>query len=248
MSARPPGVVSGLPNMTPIFSRSWLVKTSAVFDRVTAPVSLRSAWLMSRAWMPTNESPISPSISARGTSAATESTTTTVDAAGADERLGDLERLLAGVGLADEQLVDVDAAGAGVAGIERVLDVDEGGDAALALGLGDDVLADRGLARRLRAEDLGDPAARDAADAEGEVERDRAGRDGVDVLALARAELHDRAAPELLLDRGQGGVDRLAALREGPFRGSLRRFARRSSPSVRHAPHPIHGTARRSGP
>ena len=46
-----------------------------------------------------------------------------------------------------------------------------------ALGLGDDVLADGGLARRLRAEDLGDPAARDAADAEREVERDRAGRD-----------------------------------------------------------------------
>ena len=34
-----------------------------------------------------------------------------VDAAGADERLGDLERLLAGVRLADEELVDVDAAG-----------------------------------------------------------------------------------------------------------------------------------------
>ena len=70
-------MVSGLPNITPIFSRSWLVKTSEVLDRLTAPVSLRSAWLMSRAWMPTNESPISPSISARGTSAATESTTTT---------------------------------------------------------------------------------------------------------------------------------------------------------------------------
>ena len=27
MRARPPGVTSGLPNMTPIFSRSWLVKT-----------------------------------------------------------------------------------------------------------------------------------------------------------------------------------------------------------------------------
>ena len=87
-----------------------------------------------------------------------------VDAAGADQRLGDLERLLAGVGLADEELVDVDAAGAGVAGIERVLDVDEGGDAAARLGLGDDVLADGRLARRLRAEDLRDPAARDAAD------------------------------------------------------------------------------------
>ena len=107
-----------------------------------------------------------------------------VDAAGADQRLGDLERLLAGVGLADEQLVDVDAAGAGVARVERVLDVDERGDAARALGLGDDVLAERRLARRLRAEDLGDPAARDAADAEREVERDRARRDEVDLLPL----------------------------------------------------------------
>ena len=100
--------------MTPIFSRSWLVNTSAVFERDTAPVSLRSAWLISRAWIPTNESPISPSISARGTSAATESTHDDVDAAGADQRLGDLERLLAGVRLADEQLIDVDAAGARV--------------------------------------------------------------------------------------------------------------------------------------
>ena len=63
--------------MTPIFSRSWLVKTSAVLDRLMAPVSLRSAWLMRRAWRPMKLSPISPSISARGTSAATESTTTT---------------------------------------------------------------------------------------------------------------------------------------------------------------------------
>ncbi len=70
-------MVSGLPNMTPIFSRSWFVKTSAVLDRLTAPVSFRSAWLMRRAWIPTKLSPISPSISARGTRAATESTTTT---------------------------------------------------------------------------------------------------------------------------------------------------------------------------
>ncbi len=27
---RPPGVVSGLPNITPIFSRSWLMKTTEV--------------------------------------------------------------------------------------------------------------------------------------------------------------------------------------------------------------------------
>src|SRR5207245_1964856 len=80
-----------------------------------------------------------------------------VDATGTDQRLGDLERLLAGVGLADEKLVDVDATGTGVTGIESVLDIDERGHPALLLGLGDGVLAKRRLTRRLRTEDLGDP-------------------------------------------------------------------------------------------
>src|SRR6185436_19375431 len=126
---------------------------------------------------------------------------------------GDLECLLAGIRLRDEELVDVDPARPRVARVERVLDVDERGDAAPALGLGDDVLAERGLARRLRAEDLRDPAARDAAHAEREVERDGAGRDGIDLLPLGRAELHDRAAAELLLDGEDRGIDRPAALR-----------------------------------
>ena len=59
-----------------------------------------------------------------------------VHAAGSDQGLGDLERLLAGVGLADQELVDVDADVLGVAGIERVLGVDEGHDAAVALRVG----------------------------------------------------------------------------------------------------------------
>ena len=62
--------------MTPIFSRSWLMKMAVVPELLSAPVILRSAWLISRACRPTWLSPISPSISARGTSAATESTTT----------------------------------------------------------------------------------------------------------------------------------------------------------------------------
>src|SRR6266496_1608302 len=53
------------------------MKTTAVRERLIAPASLRSAWLMSRACRPGSESPISPSISALGTRAATESTTTT---------------------------------------------------------------------------------------------------------------------------------------------------------------------------
>ena len=47
--ARPPVVVSGLPNMTPIFSRSWLMKMQVVFDFDSDPASLRRAWDMSRA-------------------------------------------------------------------------------------------------------------------------------------------------------------------------------------------------------
>ena len=50
-----------------------------------------------------------------GVSAATESTATTSSAPAADEQLGDLERLLAVVGLRDEEVVDLDADPARVA-------------------------------------------------------------------------------------------------------------------------------------
>ena len=69
-------VVSGLPNITPIFIRNWLIKITVVPDFCDDPVSLRRAWDISRACKPTWESPISPSSSALGTSAATESITT----------------------------------------------------------------------------------------------------------------------------------------------------------------------------
>ena len=69
-------MVSGLPYITPTFSRSWLMKMQVELVLLTTPVSLRSAWLIRRACNPTKESPISPSISAFGTSAATESMTT----------------------------------------------------------------------------------------------------------------------------------------------------------------------------
>ena len=69
-------VVSGLPYITPIFIRSWLMKMTTQLVLAMVPASLRRAWDMSRAWRPTKVSPISPSISALGVSAATESTTT----------------------------------------------------------------------------------------------------------------------------------------------------------------------------
>ena len=63
--------------MTPIFIRIWLMKMTSVLVRLMFAVSFRSAWLIRRACRPICGSPISPSISALGVSAATESTTIT---------------------------------------------------------------------------------------------------------------------------------------------------------------------------
>ena len=130
----------------------------------------------------------------------------------ADEELGDLERLLAGVGLRDEQLVDVDADPLGVDGVHRVLGVDEGADAAAALRLGDDVVDERRLARRLGAEDLDDAAARQPADPEREVEGERAGRDRADRDLRLVAHPHHGALAEVALDLPEGGVQSLLAI------------------------------------
>jgi hypothetical protein len=119
----------------------------------------------------------------------------------AHQRLGDLQRLLARVGLGNQELVGVDAQVLGVDGIEGVLGVDEGGRTAPPLGLGDDVQRQRRLARGLRAVDLGDAAAGDAADAERDVERQRPRRDDGDLVEdAALAQAHDGALAELPVD------------------------------------------------
>jgi hypothetical protein len=83
-----------------------------------------------------------------------------IDRTGAHQRVGDLERLFAVVGLRHEQVVELDAEPPRILGVERVLGIDERAHAAGALRLGDRVQRQRGLARRLRAVDLDDAAAR----------------------------------------------------------------------------------------
>ena len=93
--------------------------------------------------------------------------------------------------------------------VHRVLGVDERAHAAELLGLGEDVVDERRLARGLRAEDLDDAPARHAADAEREVERQRAGRDRVDADLRARvAHAHDGALAELALDLRERALQR----------------------------------------
>ena len=131
-----------------------------------------------------------------------------VEGAGADEHVGDLERLLTGVRLGDQERVGVDAERLGVLGVERVLGVDEGGDAAGLLRVGHRVQGHGRLARALRAVDLDDPAPGQAADAQRDVEGDRPGRDDLDRGPHVVAEAHDGALAVLLLDlrhdRGRG--------------------------------------------
>ncbi len=136
-----------------------------------------------------------------------------VDAAGADEDLDDFERLLAVVGLRDEEVVEIDAELARVARVERVLGVDERRHAADLLRFRDHLQRQRRLARGLRSEDLDHTAARHAADAQRVVQAHRPGRDRGhlrDDILLPKA--HDGALAKLLLDLADGQVDGFRAL------------------------------------
>src|SRR5262249_33145427 len=129
-----------------------------------------------------------------------------------DQGLEDIERLFARVGLAHEQLPDIDPERFGVVHVECMLGVDERCDAAGALGLGDRVQRERGLTARLWAEDLDHAPAWIAAAAERAIERRRAAANRWHVLGRALAELHDRALAVLLFDATDGLRDCLQLL------------------------------------
>jgi hypothetical protein len=133
-----------------------------------------------------------------------------VDGARAQQHVDDLEGLLAGVGLRDEQVLHPDPQPAGVPDVEGVLGVDEGGDAAGLLHLGHGVKRQGRLAARLRPVDLDDPPARVAADAQRQVEARRAAGEGLHLpIDAVFGHREDRALPELLLDGGNRQGDRL---------------------------------------
>src|SRR5258708_37008982 len=98
------------------------------------------------------------------------------------------------------------------AGIQRVLGSHDGADAAAPLRVGVDVLGERRLARALRPVDLGDAAARNAADAEGEIERDGAGRNGLHLhMRTMFAAIHNSSLAKAPLELRDGQLDRRLA-------------------------------------
>ncbi len=110
--------------------------------------------------------------------------------------------------------------------IHGVLRVDERGEPAAPLSLRDDVVEQRRLSRALRAEHLDDPAARQPADAERDVERERSGRHDLDVdLRAGVAHPHDRALAELPFDLLKSGTECLGLIH---VRNSFRRASHRA--------------------
>ena len=158
-------------------------------------------------------SPISPSISAFGVSAATESMTT-MSTAPERTSMSVISSACSPVsGCETSRSSMLTPSFSAYAGIERVLGVDEGRGAAELLRLGDDLQRQRGLAGGLRPVDLDHAAARQAADAERDIEAQRAGGDDLDIVAWPRiAQAHDRALAELLFDLAQCGDQRLLAV------------------------------------
>ena len=180
------------------------MKTTIVREREIEAVSLRSAWLISRACEPGCTSPISPSSSERGTSAATEIDHQHIDCAGTHQSVGDFQRLLAGIGLGDQQVIDIHAELAGIGHVQRMFGVDEGADAALLLRFRNGVQRKRGFARRFRSIDLNYATARETANAKRYIEPQRARGNGFDIHGfVVLAKLHDRALAELTLDLAQ---------------------------------------------
>src|SRR5215471_16066793 len=115
-----------------------------------------------------------------------------------------------------------------------MLGVDEGADAPAALRLRHHVVDERRLSRGLGSVDLDDPTARKAADAEREVERERAGGDGADRDLWAVAHAHHGSLAELPLDLAERDIQRLLTIhRHPPPSGRLSRISYRAPDGCR---------------
>ena len=115
-----------------------------------------------------------------------------VDGARAHKHVDDLERLLARIGLGNEDLIDVHADTRGIRGIERVLGINKCHDAAHSLGLSQNLERKRCLTGGLGTVNLDDTAARHAADAQRGIEGQGASGNGLDLeLGTTVAVPHD---------------------------------------------------------
>jgi hypothetical protein len=101
----------------------------------------------------------------------------------------------------------------GIDRVQRMLGVHEGGGATLFLDLGYDMQRQGGLARGFRTVNLNHPATRQPANAQGDVQAQTAGGNGVGRQAqVTAAQLHHRALAERPVDLAQRGLERPLAI------------------------------------
>ncbi|MCY1414485.1 hypothetical protein D9M71_299380 [compost metagenome] len=127
-----------------------------------------------------------------------------VNRVGTHQHVGDFQGLLAGVRLGNQQVVDVDAQLAGVLRVEGVFGVDECAGRAGFLSLGDHGQGQRGFTGRFRTVDFNNTAFWQTADAESDVQPQRASGNGRDRLTVLIAHTHYGTLAELTFDLTQG--------------------------------------------
>ena len=131
-----------------------------------------------------------------------------VNRAGAYQSFADFHGLLAGIRLADQQAVNVNAKGAGIGGIQGVLNVDKGNLAAQLLGFSQNMQGQGGFTGRFRPIYLNDASAWQAADAQRQVQPQAAGGNGIHLHGNVGPKLHHGAFAKLLFDLGQCRLQR----------------------------------------
>ena len=180
------------------------MKITIVRECEIEAVSLRNAWLISRAWRTRlHVAHLTFKLGARH-ERGNRVDHQHVDRTGAHKRVGDFKRLFAGIRLGNQKVVDIHAKLAGIDRIKSMLGIDEGADATLLLGFRDGVKRKRGLAGRFRTINFDHPATRQAADTKSNVEPQRARGNSLNIHGLVvLAELHDGALAELTLDLAQ---------------------------------------------
>ena len=124
-----------------------------------------------------------------------------IEGTGAHENLGDLQSLLAGVRLTDQEIVHIHTEFACVNRIHGVLGVNESRRATGLLGLSQNAQRQCGLARAFWTIDLDDPSTRHATHAKGQIQSQGSGGNGRNIRHDGLvAQAHDRAFSELLFN------------------------------------------------
>ena len=145
-----------------------------------------------------------------------------VHGAGADKRLTDVERLLAGVRLGNQQLVNIHAQSPRIGGFQRVLHIDVSGGAALLLGGSNHMERQSRLTGGLGSIDLHNAPLRHTADAQRQVQRERTGGKSFHIHGNIVAQTHDGALAVIAFDLLQNGLERLLSVLGVPGFGNRR--------------------------